>query len=311
MPRHDGKGPTGALHHRRPAEQSRDAGAVEGRRHDEDAQVVAQARLCIEGQREAEIGIEATLVELVEEHGGDALQRRIVEDHAGEDALGDDLDPRARRDLRAEAHAQADPPPDLLAKRLGHPVRDRAGRDAPRLENEDLARPRPGFLHQNQRHTRRFTGAGRRNQDGARRPRKGLAEGGQCRIDGQVGSGHAGRLRFLHRIRKRRGAGGPERPRRASGLRRLPKVTGCSIAGRPGGQSRDVDASRLDTPGRQSPSERRRRAAGRPVPNAPQAARERRSASRGPPCPDPPRCVVDTVSVGAGTTLSALFIPAH
>ena len=31
-------------------------------------------------------------MEFVEDHGGDAGELGIVEDHAGEDALGDDLD---------------------------------------------------------------------------------------------------------------------------------------------------------------------------------------------------------------------------
>ncbi len=249
MARHDGKGAPSALHHRRPADQGGNAGAVEGRRHDEDAQVVPQGALGIERQREAEISVEAALVELVEEDGGDTLERRIVEDHAGEDALGDDLDTRARRHLRAKAHPQAHPSANLLAECLGHPVRHRARRDAPRLEHEDLACPRPGFLHQHQRHTRRFTGARRRNQDGARRPRKGLAEGGQCRIDGQVGPGHAGRLRFLHRIRKRRGGFGPKWIERASGLRRVRQGHRLFHRGTHDVHRRDVDASRHDTPG--------------------------------------------------------------
>ena len=53
-----------------------------------------QAALRVERQREAEIGVEGALVELVEQHRRDALERRIVEDHAGEHALGDDLDAR-------------------------------------------------------------------------------------------------------------------------------------------------------------------------------------------------------------------------
>ena len=72
----DREGAALALDHRRVAEQSRDAGAVERRRHDEDAQIVAQARLRIERQREAEIGVERALVELVEQHGADAVERR-------------------------------------------------------------------------------------------------------------------------------------------------------------------------------------------------------------------------------------------
>ena len=39
--------------------------------------------LRVEREREAEIGVERALVELVEQHRRDALERGIVEDHAG------------------------------------------------------------------------------------------------------------------------------------------------------------------------------------------------------------------------------------
>ena len=44
-----------------------------------------------------------SLVEFVEQHGGDAVQAGIIEDHAGEDALGDHLDPRPGRNARLAA----------------------------------------------------------------------------------------------------------------------------------------------------------------------------------------------------------------
>ena len=60
---------------RRRAHQRRDARAVERRRHGDEAQIVAQSRLRVERQREAEIGVERALVIFVEEHAGDALER--------------------------------------------------------------------------------------------------------------------------------------------------------------------------------------------------------------------------------------------
>ncbi len=140
---HHGKGAPGALDHRCIREKLRHPRPVQRRRHDEDAQVLAQGALRVEGERQAEIGIEAALVELVEEHGGDAGQRWVVEDHAGEDSLGDHLDTGAGRDLGAEADPQADLAAEFLAERPRHAIGDRACRDAPRLENEDLPRPAP------------------------------------------------------------------------------------------------------------------------------------------------------------------------
>ena len=103
----DREGAALALDHRRVAEQLRDARAVERRRHHQQLEIVAQALLRVAREREAEIGVERALVEFVEQHRGDAVERRIVEDQPGEDALGDDLDAGLARHLGAEAHPQA------------------------------------------------------------------------------------------------------------------------------------------------------------------------------------------------------------
>ena len=61
----------------------------------------------IPGKRQAQIGIERALMKFIEQHGGDAVERGIVEGEAREHALGNHLDARALADLGAEAHAQA------------------------------------------------------------------------------------------------------------------------------------------------------------------------------------------------------------
>ena len=85
-----------------------DPRAVEGRRHHQQLEILAQALLRIARQRKAEIGIERALVEFVEQHRRDALERRIVEDQPREDALGDDLDAgaRARPSSRSERESR-------------------------------------------------------------------------------------------------------------------------------------------------------------------------------------------------------------
>ena len=82
-----------ALDHRRVAHQRGEAGAVERRRHGEEAQVGAQRGLRVEREGEAEIAVEAALVHLVEQHGGDAGKLRIGLDALQEDAFGEDGDP--------------------------------------------------------------------------------------------------------------------------------------------------------------------------------------------------------------------------
>ena len=81
------------------AQQPRDPGAVQGRRHDQDAQILAQPALRIARDGQAQIGVEGALVEFVEQDRPDAGKLRIFEDHAREHTLGDHLDPGPRRDL--------------------------------------------------------------------------------------------------------------------------------------------------------------------------------------------------------------------
>ncbi len=157
--------------------------AVEGRRHDKKAQILAERALRVERERKAEIGVERTLVELVEQHGQDAVERRIVEDHTGEHALGDNLDPRARRDETLQPDAQAHRLPDLLAQRRGHARRRRARGEAAGLEHDQAAAPGPRFIEQGERNARRLAGAGRGNQNRARVLRQRRPKVGQRLVD--------------------------------------------------------------------------------------------------------------------------------
>jgi hypothetical protein len=91
----------------RPSSSARTA-PVERGGHDEDAQVRAQQRLRLEREGEAEVGVDAALVELVEDDDAGVVERRVVLQHPREHALRDDLDARARSDARIEAHAVAD-----------------------------------------------------------------------------------------------------------------------------------------------------------------------------------------------------------
>ena len=45
-------------------------------------------------EREAQVGVDAPLVEFVEDEETDPVERGILEAHPGEDTLGDDLDAR-------------------------------------------------------------------------------------------------------------------------------------------------------------------------------------------------------------------------
>ncbi len=120
--------------------QARHTRAIKRCRHGEETQILAQALLRVERQRETEIGVERALMELVEQHRRNAVERGIVENHARENALGDDFDAGARRNQTLQTHTQADRLADLLAERSSH-ARGGGARGKPaRLQHDDLAR---------------------------------------------------------------------------------------------------------------------------------------------------------------------------
>ena len=97
------------------------------------------------GQGQAEVGVQAALVELVEDHESDPIQRGIRLDQAGQDALGEDLDPGGRADRCFMPDPVADQAADLLAGQCGHMTRRGSGGQAPGLQHQDPTAPQPGL----------------------------------------------------------------------------------------------------------------------------------------------------------------------
>ena len=93
--RFNGKSAALALDHRRIAEQRGDPRAVNCRRHDKDFEVVAQALLHVPCKGKPKIGVERALMKFVKQHGGDTVERGIVQHQPREHALSDNLDARA------------------------------------------------------------------------------------------------------------------------------------------------------------------------------------------------------------------------
>ena len=152
------------LDHRCAAEQPRDGGAVEGRRHREHAQRRRDVSLRIERERETDVGVQAPLVELVEDHGRDAAERGIALQHPREYAFGDDLEPRLGADARLEPHPIADGGAGPLAERRRHPRGDRSRGETARLEQHDLLAARPRLVEQRERHDGALARARRRDE---------------------------------------------------------------------------------------------------------------------------------------------------
>ena len=131
--------PADTGHHRRVTQQAAHALPVERGRHDEEAELGPQDRPGLERECQAQVGVEASFVEFVEDDQAVFLERRVSADHAGEDALGDHLDAGARTHPRVQPGTVPDGAACLLAERPRHVLRRRAGRDPPRLQHDDVA----------------------------------------------------------------------------------------------------------------------------------------------------------------------------
>ena len=139
MDQRDGVGAAFAADHRRAAHQVGEALAVEGGGHSEEAEVRPERGLCIEGEGEAEVAVEAALVDLVEQDGGHAGELGVGLDAVPEDAFGEHGDPGAGGAPGVEAGGVADRAADGLAGELRHPLRGGPGGEAPGGEEQDLA----------------------------------------------------------------------------------------------------------------------------------------------------------------------------
>ncbi len=171
--------------HRCVAQPLRHRAGIERRRHGDHAQVVAQRRLRLAHQGEGKIGLQAALVQLVEDDAADAVERRIVLQHAQEEAVGHDFDTRLRPDLGVQSHAVADRLADLFAQSGRHAPRRGAGRQPPRLLHDDLAAGEPRRVEQRQRHARRLAGARRGDQHGGVAAPQRLLQARQGFVDGK------------------------------------------------------------------------------------------------------------------------------
>ncbi len=165
--------------HRTFAEEGRDGARVERCRHDDDAKIVA-GEPGLPRQRNREVGVDAALVELVDDDGRERRQQRVALHSRGENAFGDDEQTR----VGAEAPLEADLPADLAAERPpalgGNPRGNRARRHAPGLKQDD------GTVGQERRrHACGLAGAWRGGHDGGTRSPDGVEDRIEERIDRQ------------------------------------------------------------------------------------------------------------------------------
>ena len=120
------------------AQEPRDRLGVERGRHHDDDQVVADRLPDLSQQGDGQVGVQAPLVELVEDDRADAFEERVGDELPVEHPLGLDDQPRLRPDPPLEPDLIADLLADPPAVLLGDPVRRRPRGDPPGLEQHDL-----------------------------------------------------------------------------------------------------------------------------------------------------------------------------
>ncbi len=175
----------GAADPRAVAEESGHRSGIEGRRHHQQLQILAQTELGVAAEGQGEVGIEVALVELVENHQADAGQFRVGLQPAGEDPLGDHLDAGGLRDPALVADSVADRLSHPLAALFRHKARGVAGGQPPRLEHEDGAPGQPRLVEEGRRHPGSLAGAWGRLKDRRRMGGEGLAQIGEDGVDGE------------------------------------------------------------------------------------------------------------------------------
>jgi hypothetical protein len=134
--------------------------------HDHHAQVGPAGLLQTLDQRQRDVAQKVALVKLIEQHGADVLQRRVVLQPAQQHALGHEANSRAQAGVVFKTNLVADFPAQRAVPLPSHPRRHRAGRHAPGLQDNDAPAAQPA-VQQHLRHLRRLARSGRGNQNQA------------------------------------------------------------------------------------------------------------------------------------------------
>ena len=172
-------------------EEAREFFAIKRGTHHHDAQVLAHLRLHVECQRQAEIASEVAFVEFVEQDRADAVEHRVVLDHAGQDAFGDDLDTGRGAGAVLETDAVAHRLRHVFAEAARHEAGGGARGDAARFEHHDALSGQPRCVEQGQWHACGLAGAGWGFEHQPRMRGQRFTDRGQQGID-RKGGAHAG-----------------------------------------------------------------------------------------------------------------------
>ena len=208
-------------------QKSRNRLDVEGRRHHDDTQIGAsEPRLTRE--REAKIGMNASLVKLVEDDRGEIRQERILLEPRRQDPFGDDEQPRVAGGSLLESDVPAHFTPERPFPLFRNTPRNRARGHAARLQQNERTRVDQGW-----RNPGGLARAGRRREHHSAPARERVADVRDVLVNDQRGERSQRPQRRRSRApreargRPDRGRGNADRLRRdRSSCRR----TGCGCA---------------------------------------------------------------------------------
>ena len=199
-------------------EQRRQPLDVGCRRHRQQSEIRPDRRGDVEREREAEIGGQVALVDLVEDDQADAGELRVVLEATGEHALGEHLDPGRSTDVALVACLVADEAADLGARGCGHPACRGTGGQAAGLQHHDPPTVEPRLVEQGQRDDGRLAGSRWCDEHGASTLGQRLTYVGDRLDDGEVGNLDRPRGHGVSPARANRGTD-PGRRGRARGSR--------------------------------------------------------------------------------------------
>ncbi len=141
---------------------------IQRRGHDQHPKVGSQIIAPIEGQGEAEISLQATLVKLVKDDKSDPLERRVVLQHAGQDAFGNHFDAGVIRDASIHSHPIAHSAPNTFIQCPRHALRNSASGQPTRLQHQHAPTAHPRLIQQNKRQHSTLARTGRRLKNNRR-----------------------------------------------------------------------------------------------------------------------------------------------
>ena len=178
-----------AFDHRRIIEQGGNPRAVQRRGHGEQAKIGTQCLLAVECQGEAQIVVETAFMELVEQNSTNTRKLGIIDDHAGKDARGDELDPGLFRNPGFMTNAITNGLSNRFSKKGGDVDGGRTRCKPPRFEHQDTVCTQPAGSQQGRRNAGRLAGAGCGNQNGTGGRFQGHQQFRQDFVDRQAAGG--------------------------------------------------------------------------------------------------------------------------